>query len=255
MGTGHPSGKARVPVDGMDRIPRELAARFEALGGTVRLGHDVHRIEVGEGSVVLDFADGSAIHARRLVLTLPIPALEALAGASRSSTGRPGNGCTDRSRATRHQALLLVRPTRGATAPTPTGLRTTTDLPPRKVFYFDEAPDRPAAISPPSPTTGTTADRRPGRGPEWRSTVSDALLEALRGWLAAPASGVPTSLPSGRLGLPALGRRPREVAWHFWRSGANSDEAWTSPCSPTRRCRSIPCGEVFKRRGAWSRVP
>ena len=29
MGTGYPSGMARVPVDGMDRIPRELATRFE----------------------------------------------------------------------------------------------------------------------------------------------------------------------------------------------------------------------------------
>ena len=51
MGTGYPSGKARVPVDGMDRIPRELAARFEGLGGTIRLGHDVRAGRDGGGSV------------------------------------------------------------------------------------------------------------------------------------------------------------------------------------------------------------
>src|SRR5258705_10090054 len=39
VGSGYPSGEARVPVDGMDRIPRELASRFEALGGFVLLGH------------------------------------------------------------------------------------------------------------------------------------------------------------------------------------------------------------------------
>lgn len=79
---GYPSGEARVPVGGMDRIPRELAARFEAGGGMMRLGHELRRVETSEGSILLGFAGGSRVRSRRLVLTLPIPALEALAGAS-----------------------------------------------------------------------------------------------------------------------------------------------------------------------------
>ena len=47
MGTGYPSGKAKVPVDGMDRIPSELASSFEAHGGSVRLGHDLLNVQAG----------------------------------------------------------------------------------------------------------------------------------------------------------------------------------------------------------------
>jgi monoamine oxidase len=110
MGTGYPSGKARVPVDGMDRIPYELAKRFKGLGGSVRLGHDLRRVEAQEGTLLLGFADGSGVRARRLIVTLPIPALDArtrlaghrwagLAAAVRVDRGLHG-----------HEALLLVRP-------------------------------------------------------------------------------------------------------------------------------------------------
>jgi monoamine oxidase len=254
MGTGHPTGRARVPVDGMDRIPRELAVRFEGLGGTVRLGHDVRRVEVGEGSAALSFADGSGIRARRLVLTLPIPALEALADASPVT-----NGSTWR---------LIYRSIEGfpATklycwydgpwwregADPPTGLRTTTDLPPRKIFYFDESPDRPAAILA-AYTDGretepivALADGQSGGAP-----APGALLTALRNWLAAahPDAKVP-QLPAGSA-FQHWGADPRECAWHYWRSGANSDEILDLVPQPDPSLPIHLCGEVFSRRGAW----
>ena len=148
MGAGDPTGEARVPVDGMDRIPRELAARFEALGGSVELGRDVVLVEAGEGSVLVGFSDGTGVRARRLVLTLPIPALEALAGTSpvihgptwrrlyRSIEGFPATKLY----------CWYDRPWWRVGAGAPTGTRTTTDLPNRITFYFDEAPDRPAAM-------------------------------------------------------------------------------------------------------------
>jgi monoamine oxidase len=254
MGTGYPSGKARVPVDGMDRIPRELATRFEALGGTVRLGHDVQRVEVGEGSVVLGFADGSGIRARRLVLTLPIPALEALAGASpvingptwqrlyRSTEGYPATKLY----------CWYDRPWWRDGADPPTGLRTTTDLPPRKIFYFDEAPDRPASMLAAftdfrhNEPIVALADGRTGGAP-----APARLLEALRGWLAAahPSTDVP-ALPAGSA-FQHWGADPREVAWHFWRSGANSDESMDLAAQPDPSLPIHLCGEVFSRRGAW----
>jgi monoamine oxidase len=253
-GTGYPSGKARVPVDGMDRIPRELATRFEALGGTVRLGHDVQRVEVGEGSVVLGFADGSGIRARRLVLTLPIPALEALARASpvingptwqrlyRSTEGYPATKLY----------CWYDRPWWRDGADPPTGLRTTTDLPPRKIFYFDEAPDRPASMLAAftdfrhNEPIVALADGRTGGAP-----APARLLEALRGWLAAahPSTDVP-ALPAGSA-FQHWGADPREVAWHFWRSGANSDESMDLAAQPDPSLPIHLCGEVFSRRGAW----
>jgi monoamine oxidase len=220
MGTGYPSGQARVPVDGMDRITRELATRFEALGGKVRLEHEVQRVEAGEGSVLLGFADGSGVRARRLALTLPIPALEFLADVSpvingptwrrlyRSIAGYPATKVY----------CWYDRPWWRDGVDAPTGLRTTTDLPNRKAFYFDEAPDRPAAILAAytdyrdNEPIVSLADGRSGGAP-----ATAALLEAVRSWLAAahPGAKVPAQ-PTGSA-FQHWGADPREVAWHYWR--------------------------------------
>jgi lysine 2-monooxygenase len=254
MGTGYPSGKARVPVDGMDRITRELAARFEALGGTVRLGHDLERVEAGEGSIILGFADGSDVRARRLVLTLPIPALQALATASPvingpawqrlygSIAGYPGIKLY----------CWYDRPWWRDGADAPTGLRTTTDLPPRKIFYFDEGPDRPSGMLAAftdyrhnEPILALADDRSEG------APAPAALLDALHGWLAVahPGAEVP-AVPTGSA-FQHWGADPREVAWHFWRAGHNSDDMMDLAVQPDRSLPIHLCGEVFSRRGAW----
>jgi monoamine oxidase len=254
MGTGYPSGEARVPVDGMDRIPRDLAARFEALGGSVRLGHDVRRVDVGQGSVLLGFADGSGVRARRLVLTLPIPALEALAGASpviNGPTWRRLYGSIEGFPATKLYCWYSRSWWRDG-VDAPTGLRTTTDLPNRKIFYFDEASDRPAAILA-AYTDGrdtepivALADSRSGGLP-----ASPALLLALRGWLAVahPGAEVP-AMPSGSA-LQQWGADPRECGWHYWRAGDNSDEIIDLAGQPDLDLPIHLCGEVLSRRGAW----
>ena len=254
MGTGYPSGEARVPVDGMDRIPRELAARFSARGGTVRLGHDAQRVEAAEGSVVVRFADGSGVRAKRLVLTLPIPALQALAVASPLINGTAWQRVYQSIEGF-HAIKLYCWYDRawwreGAHAPT--GLRTTTDLPNRKIFYFDQAPDRPAAML--AAFTDfrhdvpivALADGRSGGAP-----AAPALLAALHSWLTAahPGAEVPTS-PRGSA-FQHWGADPREVAWHFWRPGANSDEMIDLAAQPDRDLPIHICGEVFSRLGAW----
>lgn len=253
MGTGYPSGKARVPVDGMDRIPRELATRFERLGGTIRLGHDVRRVEVGEGSLFLSSANASRVRSKRLVLTLPIPALEALADASpvineltwrrlyRSIGGFPATKLY----------CWYDRPWWRDGADAPTGLRTTTDLPNRKIFYFDEAPDRSAAMLAAftdyrhNEPIVALADGRSGGEP-----ASPGLLEGLRGWLATAHPGAAVPSPAGSA-FQHWGADPREVAWHFWRSGHNSDEMMDLAVQPDPTLPIHLCGEVFSRRGAW----
>jgi lysine 2-monooxygenase len=253
MGTGYPSGRARVPVDGMDRIPRELAARFEGLGGTIRLGHDVRRVEVGEGSVLLGSANGSGVRAKRLVLTLPIPALEALADASPAINGPTWRRLYRSIEGFPATKLYCWydRPWWRAGADAPTGLRTTTDLPNRKIFYFDEAPDRPAAILAAftdhrhNEPIVALADGRSGGEP-----ASSGLLEALRGWLATAHPGAAVPAGSGSA-FQHWGADPREVAWHFWRSGCNSDEMMDLAAQPDPTLPIHLCGEVFSRRGAW----
>jgi monoamine oxidase len=254
MGTGYPSGTARVPIDGMDRIPRELAARFEARGGTVRLDHEVARVEQEEGSVGLGFADGSGVRARRVVVTLPLPALRIIADASPLIDGptwrrlyRSIGGYT----ATKLYCWY-DRPWWRDGADAPTGLRTTTDLPPRKIFYFDEAPDRPAVVL--AAFTDHRHDEPIVALAEGRSEGAPApvaLLQALRDWLVAthPGADVPAQ-PAGS-SFQHWGADPREVGWHFWRAGANSDEMMDLAAQPDPRLPIHLCGEVFARRGAW----
>jgi monoamine oxidase len=254
MGTGYPSGEARVPVDGMDRIPRELAAQFVALGGIVRLGHDLQRLEMGEGNVLLQFADGSGVRAGRLVLTLPLPALQALAVASPLING-PTWGRLFRSIEGFPATKLYCwydRPWWRDGVDAPTGLRTTTDLPNRKIFYFDEARDRPAAML--AAFTDASHDEpilALSEGPSGGAPAAPHLVAALHDWLTAahPSAEVPV-LPIGSA-FQHWGADPREVAWHFWRPGDKSDEIIDLAVQPDPVLPIHVCGEVFSRHGAW----
>jgi monoamine oxidase len=254
VGSGDPTGEARVPVDGMDRIPRELAARFEALGGTVWLGRDVREVEIEEGSVLLGFADGPGVRTRRLALTAPIPALEALAAASPVINGPIWRGLYESIEGFPATKLYCWydRPWWRDGVDAPTGVRTTTDLPNRMIFYFDETPDRPAAI------LAAFTDRRRtapivalSDGRSEGAPASEALMEALRGWLASahPGAAVPAR-PAGSA-FQHWGADPREVAWHFWRAGNNSDDMIDLATRPDPSLPIYLCGEVFSRHGAW----
>ena len=254
LGTGYPSGEARVPVDGMDRIPRELAERFAALGGALHLDHDVEGVEMKEGTVFLRFADGSRRAARRLVLTLPIPALEALAATSPAIDGptwRRIYRSTEGFPATKLYCWY-DRPWWRDALDAPTGLRTTTDLPTRKIFYFDDAPDRPAAML--AAFTDARHDEPILALAEGRSggaPAAPALEAALHDWLAAehPGADVPAR-PIGSA-FQHWGADPREVAWHFWRPGEHSDEILDLAVQPDPALPIHLCGEVFSRHGAW----
>jgi monoamine oxidase len=219
----------------------------------VRLGHDVRRVDTGEGSVLLGFARGSGVRARRLVLTLPIPALDVLAEASplingptwrrlyRSVGGYPATNLY----------CWYERPWWRVGIDAPTGRRTTTDLPNRKIYYFDEALDRPSAMLA-AFTDGrhvepivALADGRSGG-----ARAAPGLVEALRGWLAAAHPGAEVPSPAGSA-FQHWGADPREVAWHFWRSGDNSDEIMDLAAQPDPSLPIHLCGEVFSRRQAW----
>ena len=254
MGTGHPSGEARVPADGMERIPREMAARFVARGGAVRLGEDVQRLGVRDGIVLLELTGGNSIRARQVVLTIPIPALAELAARSPAIDGpvwRP----LYRSIAGYSGVKLYCwyeRPWWRDGAQAPRGLRTTTDLPIRKVFYFDESPDGPAAIL--AAFTDFRYDEpivALAEGASGGAPAPDALLRELHGWLAAahPGADVPAR-PSGSA-IQHWGNDPREVAWHFWRAGSNSDEMIDLAVQPDPSLPIHIAGEVFSRAGAW----
>lgn len=253
MGSGHPVGGARVPIGGMARIPGELVARFQALGGIIRFGHDVRRIEMEEGSVVIGFADGSGVRAGRLVLTLPIPGLVSLAESSPIVAGAAWQRLYASAESFPATKLYCWydRPWWRDGPNAPTGQRTTTDLPNRKVFYLDEAPDRPAAI-----IAGYTdgAHVEPiislADGVTGGSSASSGLLEATRRWLQATHPGAEVPAPIGSA-FQHWGADPRELGWAFWLPGSNSDDTMERAIQPDASLPIHLCGDTFSRRQGW----
>ncbi len=82
LGGGRGTGEARTPDDGMDAIPRALARSFGEAGGTIRLSHELSRHDLVDGVHRLSFANGVVVDARRVVLAVPVPALQLLAESS-----------------------------------------------------------------------------------------------------------------------------------------------------------------------------
>lgn len=253
LGSGDPSAEARAPTDAMDRIPNELAARFEALGGTIHLGWEVRRLAVDEGLLQLEFADESSISARRVVLALPIAALRMLTAES-SVLGTPMHqrmfDAVEGFPATKLY-LWYDRPCwRGDHGVA--GIRTTTDLPNRKVLYFDEHPDAPASILAAYTDGRDTAPWiRLANGVSDGAAAPDEMLEAVQGYLEQTHPGV-TGLPKP-IGSAFIhwGSDPHEIGWTFWRAGFNSDEVMAAVIQPDSALAVYVCGETFSRLQSW----
>lgn len=254
LGGNDPSTEARVPIEGMDRIPRALAARFEERGGTMALGKDVRRVALDDGVVRLEFADGGAIGAHRLVLAIPLPALAALVDTSPILGGpawRRLLGSVEGFQATKLYCWY-DRPWWREGAAAPTGIRSTTDLSNRMLFYFDEDGDAPAAMlaafndhrraDPLVELAGGASDGAPAPAP--------LLFEITRNLRAIhPGADVPS--PRGSAFM-HWGSDPREIAWTFWRAGFNSDEAMVTARQPDPDVPIHICGETFSRAQAWA---
>ena len=254
LGGNDPSTEARVPIDGMDQIPRALAARFAERGGTVALGKDVQR-------VALDGGDRAA-RVRRRGGGPSAPARPGGPGAGPRRAGRQ----PPRSWTARHGDALLgsvagyqatklycwyERPWWRDGPGAPAGIRSTTDLANRMVFYFDDEPAAPAAM-----LAAFTDHRR--ASPSWPSpgghpTAPLPRTPARRGHPQPPRDPSRRRCP-GPNGSAFMhwGSDPREIAWTFWRAGVNSDEAMVSARQPDPDVPIHICGETFSRAQAWA---
>jgi monoamine oxidase len=253
VGGNDPSTEARVPIEGMDRIPRALAARFEERGGTVALGKDVQRVAMDDGAVRLDFADGDVTVARRLVLAIPVPALTSLVDRSpilHGTAWRRLLGSVQGFQATKLYCWY-DRPWWRDGDAAPTGIRSTTDLSNRMLFYFDEEADGPATMlaafndhrraEPLVALAGGASDGAPAPEP---------LLSEITRNLQAIHGGADVPSPRGSAFM-HWGSDPREIAWTFWRAGFNSDDAMVTARQPDPDVPIHICGETFSRAQAW----
>ena len=251
FGGGDPNSEARTPDEGMDRIPKELAAQFEAGGGRVHVGHELNTLTIGDGVVDLRFTNGFVAGARNVVLTVPVPALRSIMSTSPVLRSAPYNCLVDSVEGFPAMKLYLWYEApwwRAGVA----GIRTTTDLPIRKVFYFDGSRGSRSALLAMytdgldvRPWTELYQAAPPG------SPAPPAMLTAIQEMLVALHPEAPEIPPPAGSALMYWGADPLEVAWHFWRPGAISDEMITLATQPDGERPVYLATEAFSRRQSW----
>ena len=251
FGRGDPTAEARVPNDGMDRIPRALADRFVTRGGSIRLDRHLVSINDEGGTLELAFADGTCVRARQVVLAVPIPALRSIVEASRT-LARPAFDHVLSAVEGFQAAKVYLWYERPWWKEVVSGIRTITDLPARKVFYFDEDPDGPAAL------LATYTDGR--HTDAWRDLAGlasdgqpapEAVRAVLDRQLAILHQGVPhIPVPLGSA-IQRWGADAMETGWTFWRPGVISDDVMKVAPQPDPSIPVFVAGEAFSRAQAW----
>jgi monoamine oxidase len=253
LGGNDPTTEARVPVAGMTEIPGALATRFREGGGLVHLGRELQNLVAEAGQIRLRFADGTSVTARRVVLALPVSALQALAAESPvvdTAVHRRLYASVEGFHATKLY-LWFDRPWwRSGESGVP-GIRATTDLPNRKVFYVDDRPDAPAALLAAytdgldNATLVALAD-----GTSNGAAVPVRMVDTVIGYLRAIHPGASIPSPSGSAFM-HWGSDPREIGWTFWLPGSNSDEMMGLAVQPDAGLPVYIAGESFSRSQSW----
>jgi monoamine oxidase len=248
---GDPSAEARTPDEGMQRIPAGLAERFEAAGGRVELEHDLEAIEVDGGATVLRFANGRSVRATRTVLATPVPALRALdapALAQSAAFRRVLEAVTPFPAMKLY--LWFERPWWRPAVP---GIRTTTDLPLRKVFYFDgEAGSFSTMLAMYTDGLDLAPWIERYEGAPAGAPATPAMLELVGEYLRAVHPEVPDIPAPVGSALKYWGADPREVAWHFWRAGVVSDQILDVAPQPEPSLPIYLANEAFSQQQSWA---
>jgi monoamine oxidase len=251
LGGGDPRAEARVPDDGMDVIPRVMAAAFVEAGGSVRLDQEVVAIEASNGRVHLRFADHVGVVARRVVLTTAVPALRLLADSS-PALDTPAFRQTIQSVEAFPALKVYFWYERAWWRDHTRAIRLTTDLAARKVFYFGSRADRPGALLAAYADGRHTEPWRPFlHGPRTAGSPAPGRLveevgRQLR--LVHPRSEPP--IPTGSA-FSAWGTDPHETGWSFWRAGVRSDDEIERAVRPLPGIDMFLCGEAFSRAQGW----
>lgn len=260
-----PESENRTLVEGMERLPRELAARTAAAGGEVRLAHDLVGLDDGsEGVLRLRFDGKPHVFARRAVLALPRRALE------RVLEGSP----LDHPRLRSHLASVTAHPAAKLflTYERPwwrdaglQGMRTVSDLPLSKTYYFDREGSGPALLLagycdgasreawtalpdrstlPPDPGPFDSEDRWT-RYAASRRQVAEAQrrLRELH-----EVEAVPPPMASAFMDWEA---DPFGGAWHLWNTGVRSWEVMEEILRPRPDREVYVCGEAYTWSQGW----
>ena len=227
-----PEEENHTLVEGMEALPRALAARAEAAGADVRLEHELEHVETEADGFVLRFSGREPERARRVVLALPAGPLARVAG----HVVPPGLLGSVTGHAAAKLFLSYERPwwrDGGSEA-----LRTVCDLPLSKTYYFDRlgegAPLLLAAYS-----DGENREHWAALDDDERVSQAQALLRQLH-----PDDEVPEPIGSAFADWP-------DGAWHVWHAGVRSWEVMERIEQPVPDLPLFVCGEAFSWSQGW----
>jgi monoamine oxidase len=273
-----PEVEYRTIVDGMERLPRELAARFEGAGGEVHIDHKlVHfaRVAGEDGDVFynLYFENRPAVAARRVVLAMPRRALELL--------DQDGEFFTPEVKAlmrtvTPHpmfKLFLAYRYPWWREAGVSMG-RSVTDLPLRQVYYFGVEPEGQVAFTPEIRDSLLMASYDDGRHVGfWRGLAPDEPMppdddpfESPERWnsYAAPKQMIEHAQRQLKLvhdieyipqpyaaAFADWGRDPFGGAWNSWDIGVKAWEVGPRMLQPREDWEVYVCGEAYSPAQGW----
>jgi monoamine oxidase len=190
--------------------------------------------------------------AARTVLATPLPALAALVPTSPVLRSHAFEGVLDAVRGFPAMKLYLWFE-RAWWRPEVRGIRTSTDLPLRKLFYFDgQSGSRSALLAMYADGLDLAPWIERYDGAPAGAPASNGMLALAQDLLRAahPAtSDIPAPIGSA---LKYWGADPREVAWHFWRAGVVSDEVLEVAPQPEPTLPIYLANEAFSRQQSWA---
>jgi monoamine oxidase len=269
-----PEPETLTLVDGMERLPRELAKRFVAAGGRVHVGHDLVAFEraadVGTDVYRLRFNERPDVMARRLVLALPPRALELLVSGASLLGDRRTRALIES--VTGHPAakLFLLYDRAWWRGTGFEGLRTVSDLALSKTHYLDRG-DRLAQNGPAlllaaysdgwsrdawcalSDSTVLPDDSDPFDSERrWHHyRASDSMIGEAQQQLRAlhRIDDIPDPVGSAFIDW---GTDPFGGAWHVWNPGVRSWEVVRRIVQPAPGDEVYICGEAYAWSQAWA---
>jgi hypothetical protein len=133
------------------------------------------------------------------------------------------------------------------------GIRTTTDLPVRKLFYFDGLPgSRSALLAMYADGLHLAPWIERYDGALAGAPASPQMLAMLQDLLRAAHPQTTDIPPPIGSALKYWGADSREVAWHFWRAGVRSDEILEVAPQPEATLPIYLANEAFSRQQSWA---
>jgi monoamine oxidase len=132
------------------------------------------------------------------------------------------------------------------------GRRTTTDLPARKLFYFDGHGAGDPSVLLAAYTDGGDVEpwRAVSDGAAAGSQAPSAMLKLVNQQLAIIHPGVEIPDPAGSAFV-HWGADPLEAGWHYWRAGARSWDVMPAVLRPDPTRSAYICGEAYSTSQAW----